>query len=328
MILHRQLGKYDLKTSAVGYGAMVAEGWYGAVDEKTSIDTIRHALDIGVDFIDTADAYGNGHNEELVGRAIKGRRHDAVIATKFGIVFDPAETGTEWKLNFGFSLRINGRPEYVRKCLDNSLRRLGVQTIDLWYLHWPDRSIPIEETVGAMSEAVKAGKVHHLGLSNVTDEETRRAHKIHPIACVQYEYSLWRREVETRLMPTLRELGIGLVPWSPLGNGFLTGTVKELGKDDFRNRDIRLSGENRKANTDRFAPLIALAKELGITPAQLALAWLLHQGPDIVPIPGTRRKERVDENAGAAAVKLSEDVLKRIEEIAPAGAVAGKSLID
>jgi len=327
MILQRSLGKQGLMVGAVGYGAMVLEGWYGAVDEATGVDTIRHALDIGVNFIDTADAYGNGHNEQLVGKAIKGRRKDCIVATKFGIVFEPGIKGTEWPTNFGFSLFINGKPDYVRQCLDHSLRRLGVETIDLWYLHWPDRAMPIEDTVGAMAEGVKAGKVRYLGLSNVTADEAQRGNRVHPIAAVQYEYSLWRRELETALLPAWRELGIGLVPWAPLGSGFLGGKVPELSKDDWRNKNPRYVGDNLKANTDRFAPLLSLAKELGITPAQLALAWLLHQGDDVVPIPGSRKKERVMENAAAAAVKLSPDVLRRIGEIAPAGSAAGQALI-
>jgi aryl-alcohol dehydrogenase-like predicted oxidoreductase len=328
MIPQRQLGQYDLKVSAIGYGAMVAEGVYGAVDEAAAIATMHHALDLGVNFIDTADFYGSGHNEILVGKVLKERRKDCVLATKFGIVFDPNETGTEWPMNFGFTLRMNGKPAYLRKCLDDSLKRLRVDTIDLWYLHWPDFETPIEDTVGAMAEAVQAGKVHHLGLSNPTAELVRRAHKVHPIAAVQYEYSLWRREMETRLVPTLKELGIGLVPWSPLGNGFLTGTVHDLPEDDFRNSNRKFAGANLKTNADRFAPIAAIAKELGITPAQLALAWLLHQGPDVVPIPGTRRKERVSENAAAASVRLSADVLKRIDQLCPVGAFKGEALID
>ena len=328
MISQRPLGKQGLKVSAIGYGAMGLEGWYGAIDESAAVDTIRHALDIGVNFIDTADAYGNGHNEELVGRAIKGRRNDCIVATKFGIVFEPGIAGTEWPTNFGFSLRINGKPDYVRKCLDKSLRRLGVETIDLWYLHWPDLAMPIEETVAAMAEGVKAGKVRYLGLSNVTAGQTRRAHKVHPISAVQYEYSLWSRGPEASLLPALREPGIGLVPWSPLGSGFLSGKVSELSKDDWRNKNPRYVGDNLKANTNRFAPLLSLAKELGITPAQLALAWLLHQGDNVVPIPGSRRKERVSENAAAASVKLSADVLKRIERIAPVDSAVGRTLME
>jgi aryl-alcohol dehydrogenase-like predicted oxidoreductase len=327
MIPQRQLGRQGLTVSAIGYGAMVLEGYYGASEDAAAVETLRHAVGIGVNFIDSADAYGNGHNEELLAKAIKGRRKDCVVATKFGIVFESGEKGTELPTGFGFSLRINGRPAYVRKCLEKNLRRLGVDVIDLWYAHYPDPDVPIEETVGTMAEAVKAGKVRCLGLSNVTAEQVRRAHRIHPITAVQYEYSLWRREVETLLMPVLKELGIGLVPWSPLGSGFLTGTVGSLDRGDFRNNNPKYAGDNLKANADRFAPLMSVAKELGITPAQLALAWLLHQGDYIVPIPGSRKKERVSENAGAAAVKLSREVLQRIDQIAPAGAAAGGTLL-
>lgn len=327
MMRQRVLGKNGPKVSAIGYGAMVLEGYYGAADEAAAVDTIRHALDIGVNFIDTADAYGNGHNETLLGRAIKGRRKDCVVATKFGIVFDSNQKGTDFSTGWGFSLRLNGRPDYVRRSLESSLQRLGINEIDLWYLHFPDPDVPIEETVLAMADAVRAGKVRHLGLSNVTPEQVRRANAVHPIAAVQYEYSLWRREPEQTLLPTLRELGIGLVPWSPLGGGFLTGTIKELGKDDFRQKNPKYFGGNLQVNTDRFAPLMSLAKQLEITPAQLALAWLLHQGDDIVPIPGSRKKERVSENAAAAGVKLSSQSLKEIDELAPAGTASGETLV-
>lgn len=314
MVPERFLGQHGLKVSAIGYGAMVLEGYYGAATNSAGVDTIRHALDVGVNFIDTADAYGNGHNEKLVAKGVNGRRKEWVIATKFGIVFEPDQPGAEWPTGFGFSLRLNGTPAYARHCLDQSLRRLGVETIDLWYLHFPDPATPIEATVAAMADGVAAGKV-------------RRANGVHPIAAVQYEYSLWRREVERELLPTLRELGIGLVPWSPLGSGFLTGTVTQLAKDDFRHANPKFAGENLPANADRFAPLLALARELDITPAQLALAWLLHRGGDIVPIPGSRKPERVSENAAAAAVKLSAEVLQRIEQIAPPGAAAGGTLL-
>jgi len=326
MIPKRILGRNGPHFSAIGYGAMVLEGYYGAADETSAVDTIRHALDIGVNFIDTADFYGEGHNEKLIAQALKGRRDDCVLATKFGIV-GPDEKGTEFPTGWGFSLRLNGTPAYTPRALDNSLRRLGIDTIDLWYLHFPDPSTPIEETVAAMAEGVRAGKVRHLGLSNVTPEQVRRAHAVHPIAAVQYEYSLWRREPEQELMPVLQELEIALVPWSPLGSGFLTGTVNQLGKDDFRNNNPKYAGENLKANTDRFAPLMELAKSLNITPAQLALAWLLHKGDNIVPIPGSRKKERVSENAAAANVHLSADVLKQINDIAPLDAVQGANLV-
>ena len=326
MIPQRTLGKNNLKVSAIGYGAMVLEGYYGAADESAGIDTLRHALDIGVNFIDTADMYGEGHNETLIGRALKGRREDCVLATKFGIV-GANEKGTDFPTGWGFSIKLNGTPEYASRALDSSLRRLGVDTIDLWYLHFPDPATPIEDTVAAMAESVRAGKVRHLGLSNVTPEQVRRAHAVHPVAAVQYEYSLWRRELEQKLLPTLRELGIALVPWSPLGSGFLTGTVNQLSKDDFRQNNPKYSGENFKTNTGRFAPLMDLAKSLGITPAQLALAWLLHQGNDVVPIPGSRKKERVSENAAAANVRLSPTVLKEIDDLTKAGPVGENALV-
>jgi aryl-alcohol dehydrogenase-like predicted oxidoreductase len=328
MIPQRTLGKQGLKVSAIGYGAMGLEGYYGAADEAAGIDTLRYALDLGVNFIDTADFYGSGHNEELLGKAIKGRRHDCIVATKFGIVFESSQKGTEFPTNCGFSLPLNGTAAYARRCLDKSLRRLGIETIDLWYLHWPDLATPIEETVTAMAEGVRAGKVRYLGLSNVTADQLRCAHKIHPIAAVQYEYSLWRREPEKLLFPTLRELGVGFVPWSPLGCGFLTGVIPlQFSKGDFRSNNPRFAGANFKTNTERFAPLLSLAKELGITPAQLALAWLLHQGDNVVPIPGSRKKERVAENAKAASVRLSAEVLKRMDELAPLGAAVGATLI-
>ena len=326
MIPQRALGKNGPKVSAIGYGAMVLEGYYGAADETAAIDTLRHAFDLGVNFIDTADMYGDGHNETLIGRALKGRRDDCFIATKFGIV-GANEKGTDFPTGWGFSLKLNGTPEYAARALENSLRRLAVDTIDLWYIHFPDPSTPIEDSVAAMAKAVRDGKVRHLGLSNVSPDQVRRAHAVHPIAAVQYEYSLWRRGSEEKLLPTLRELGIGMVPWSPLGSGFLTGTVNDLGKDDFRNNNPKYAGENLKANTDRFAPLMELAKSLNITPAQLALAWLLHQGNDIVPIPGSRKKERVSENAAAANVHLSPATLRQIDDMTKSGPVGEKTLV-
>jgi aryl-alcohol dehydrogenase-like predicted oxidoreductase len=327
VIEKRQLGKNGPAVGCLGYGAMVLEGYYGASDDEQAIGTIRRALDVGLDMIDSADAYGNGHNETLVGRAIAGRRKHAFVATKFGIVFGGNEVGTDLRTNWGFSLKINGKPSYVRQALASSLKRLAVDTIDLWYMHYADPATPIEETVGAMAEAVHAGKVRYLGLSNVTAEQVRRAHKIHPITAVQYEYSLWRREAESDLLPTLRELGIALVGWSPLGSGFLTDTVKSLDKNDFRQHNPRYAGENLATNRDRFAPFMAVAHELGITPAQLALAWLLHQGQDIVPIPGTRRAERVEENAKAAAIRLKPETLDRINELARPGLAEGATLV-
>lgn len=327
MIDRRRLGSNGPAVGCLGYGAMVLEGYYGASDDKQAIVTIRRALDVGLDMIDSADAYGNGHNETLVGRAVAGRRGQAFVATKFGIVFDANEAGTDFPTNWGFSLKVNGKPEYVRKALASSLTRLAVDTIDLWYAHYPDPATPIEETVGAMADAVHAGKVRYLGLSNVTAEQVRRAHKVHPISAVQYEYSLWRRDAEADLLPTLRELGIALVGWSPLGSGFLTGTVSNLDKNDFRQNNPRYAEKNLASNRDRFAPLMAMASGLGITPAQLALAWLLHQGEDVIPIPGTRRAERIDENAKAAGVQLNPEVLQRIDELAHPGLAQGATLV-
>jgi len=326
MIGKRQLGKDGPLVGALGYGAMVLEGYYGASDDDEAIRTIHRALDAGVTMIDSADAYGNGRNEGLVGRAVRGRRN-AFVASKFGIVFEPTETGTDLPTGWGFSLKINGRPDYAKRTLDASLSRLGVDALDLWYLHYPDPATPIEDTVGAMASAVRAGKVRHIGLSNVTAEQVRRAHAVHPIAAVQYEYSLWRREAETQLLPTLRELGIALVAWSPLGAGFLTGTVNSLGANDFRQYNPRFAGQNLATNADRYAPLLQLAGELSITPAQLALAWLMHQGKDVIPIPGTRRAEHIDENARAASIQLDEKQLRQIDALAQLGLAEGRTLV-
>ncbi len=327
MIDRRQLGMNGPAVGCLGYGAMVLEGYYGAADDRQSIATIRHALDLGLNMIDTADAYGNGHNETLLAQAIAGRRQDAFVATKFGIVFDDAAKGSDLPTGWGFSLKINGRPSYVRKALAASLKRLAVDTIDLWYAHYPDPATPIEETVGAMAEAVRAGQVRYIGLSNVTAAQIRRAHAVHPITAVQFEYSLWRREAETELLPTLRELGIALVGWAPLGSGFLTGSVGSLDKNDFRQNNPRYAGENLAANREHFSPLMSMAMELGVSPAQLSLAWLLHQGRDIFPIPGTRRPERIEENAKASEIRLAPEVLGRIDEIARPGLARGATLV-
>jgi aryl-alcohol dehydrogenase-like predicted oxidoreductase len=327
MVQQRKLGDNGPSVSAVGYGAMVLEGVYGSIDEEDAVELVRHAVDVGCTFIDTADAYGNGHNEQLIGRALVDRSSQAFLATKFGIVFEPDQSGTEVPTGWGFSLTINGKPDYVQRSVENSLKRLALPHIDLWYLHFPDPTIPIEETVGAMAETVQQGKVRFLGLSNVTAEQVRRAHQVHPIAAVQYEYSLWRREVEAELLPTLRELGIALVPWSPLGGGFLTGTIDTLAADDFRNNNPRFQGENLAGNKQRFAPLMSIAEELGLTGAQLSLAWLLHQGDDIIPIPGTRRPERVVENINAANVILNPEIVEKISKIAAPGLALGQPLL-
>jgi aryl-alcohol dehydrogenase-like predicted oxidoreductase len=326
MIPKRSLGRNGPAVGAVGYGAMVLEGYYGASDDERAVATIHKALDVGVTMIDSADAYGNGHNESLVGRAVRSRK-DAFVATKFGIVFDEGETGTPLPTGWGFTLTLNGTRAYARRALDRSLARLGVPAIDLWYLHYPDPSVPIEETVAAMAEGVAAGKVRHLGLSNVTADQVRRAHAVHPIAAVQFEYSLWRREAELLLLPALRELGIALVAWSPLGAGFLTGTVRGIEKDDFRSNNPRFAGVKLAENRDRFAPILSIAGELDVTPAQLALAWLLHRGPDVIPIPGTRRAERVEENAAAAGILLDASLVDRIDDLARPGLADGATLI-
>lgn len=322
------LGKSGPVIGCIGYGAAGLEGYYGASDDSQGIDTIRYALSDGQTMIDTSDFYGHSHNETLVGRAIKDIRNQAFVATKFGIVHDDNESGRNLATGWGMSLKINGTPAYAGKALERSLKRLEVDEIDLWYAHYPDPGTPIEETVDAMARAVKSGKVRYLGLSNVTTEEVRRAHKIHPIAAVQYEYSLWRSEAEYDLLPVLRELGIALVAWSPLGSGFLTGTIRSDNMDrSTRQSNPRFAGNNLKTNEDRFAPFMAIAAELGVTPAQLSLAWLLHKGPDIFPIPGTRRMGRVKENRQAASIVLDEPTLRRIEELARPGLAEGAVLI-
>ncbi len=310
----------------IGYGAMVLEGYYGGIEDAQGVEVLRHAIERGA-MIDSADAYGGGHNEELVAKAVQGRREKAFIATKFGIVFDEGETGNAIETGWGFSLNINGSTEYARKSLDASLRRLGCDYVDLYYLHYPDPKVDIEESVGAMAHEVEAGKVRHIGLSNVTAEQVRRAHAVHPVRAVQYEYSLWRREAERELLPTLRELGVALVAWSPLGAGFLAGASDAPPEGDFRNNNPRFTGDNLQANRDRFAPLREIAESLDITPAQLALAWLLHQGDDIYAIPGSRKIERIAENAKAENIKLPEDVLKKIDALAPVGITKGATLV-
>ena len=326
MIPTRKLGKDGPPVGAIGFGAMALAGYYGPADDQAAVRVLQHAVEVGANMIDTADAYANGQNESLVGRALCGRP-EAFVATKVGIVFESGHTGTALPTGWGFSLTINGRPDYVTAAIDRSLNRLGMSAIDLLYLHYPDPAVSIEETVGAMADAVRRGQARHLGLSNVTAAQVRAAHQTHPIAAVQYEYSLWRREVETDLLPVLRELGIALVPWSPLGGGFLTGTVTSLAAGDIRHANPRFAGAALKTNAERFAPLMALARELSITPAQLALAWLLHQGADIIPIPGSRKLERVDENAAAASVTLPAAILSRIEELCPRGLAVGGTLM-
>lgn len=316
-----------LEAGAVGYGAMVLIGLYGEVDEDRGLAVLRHALDRGVTLVDTADAYGvDGSNERLVGRAISDRRDEVVVATKWGIA-PPRPPAHRVEASYANEIWIDARPERAREAAEASLRRLGVEAIDLWYLHFPDPGVPIEETVGAMAELVAEGKVRRLGLSNATGTELRRAQAVHSIAAVQAEYSLWTRTAERELLPMARELGVGFVAWGPLGNGFLAGSADRLGEGDFRHNAPRFQDGNLRRNIDRFLPFRALADELAITPAQLALAWLLHQGDDIVPIPGSRSADHVDSNIESVDVRLSSEVLERIEELAPADLAAGAALI-
>jgi aryl-alcohol dehydrogenase-like predicted oxidoreductase len=313
----RALGRQGLKVSALGLGCMGMSEFYGAGDEAESIATIHRALDLGLDFLDTADVYGPHLNEELVGRAIKGKRDRVVLATKFGIVRDPAN-----KMLRG----INGKPDYVRAACDASLKRLGVDTIDLYYQHRVDPQTPIEDTVGAMAELVRAGKVRYLGLSEAGSATLRRAMAVHPISALQSEYSLWTRDPEDGVLATCRELGIGFVPYSPLGRGFLTGEIRrfeDLAEDDYRRFSPRFQGENFQKNLDLVARVQALAEAKGCSAAQLALAWVLAQGRDVAPIPGTKRRKYLEENLGALEVRLSADDLRHIDEVAPAGAAAG-----
>ena len=310
----RQLG--GLTVSAIGLGCMGMSGVYGSADEQEAIATIHKAIDLGVTFLDTADAYGQGHNETLVGKAIRDRRDRVTIATKFGL----GNIGVE-----GRAMPVDGRPEYVRTACEDSLRRLGVEVIDLYYQHRVDLNTPIEETVGAMAELVREGKVRFLGLSEASAKTLHRASAVHPITALQSEYSLWSRDVEEEILPTCWELGIGFVPWSPLGRGFLTGqirTFEDLATDDWRRNSPRFQGENFQRNLDLVAQVEQIAAEKNCTPAQLALAWL-QQDERIVPIPGTKRISYLLENVGALEVKLSLDDIARIDAVMPRGAAAG-----
>jgi aryl-alcohol dehydrogenase-like predicted oxidoreductase len=316
----RRLGTEGLEVSEQGLGCMGMSAWYGPTDEQESIATIHRALELGITFLDTADVYGQGHNEELVGRAIAGRRDDVVIATKFG---------NRW---FDDGRRtIDGTPEYVHQAIDASLRRLNVDYVDLYYQHRVDADTPIEETVGAMAELVAAGKVKHIGLSEAGPQTIRRANAVHPITALQSEWSLWTRDPEDEALPTVRELGIGFVAYSPLGRGFLAGrfsSPEELADDDFRRNHPRMTGENFEHNRELADRVRELADEKDCTPAQLALAWVLSRGEDVVPIPGTKRREYLEQNAAAADVELAEDDLRELDEAFPPGAAAGDRYAD
>lgn len=313
----RIIGKSTLEVGAIGLGCMGMSEFYGGSDEQESIHTIHKALDLGITLLDTADMYGVGKNEILVGKAIAGRRSEAIVATKFGNV----------RNENGDFLGVSGRPEYVKSACEASLKRLGVNEIDLYYQHRVDPNVPIEETIGAMAELVQEGKVRYIGMSEAAASTIRRAHAIHPITAVQTEYSLWSRDVEDEILPTCRELGIGFVPYSPLGRGFLTGQIQkfdDFAEDDFRRFLPRFQGENFTKNLVLVDYIQELAEQKGCKPSQLALAWLLAQGEDIIPIPGTKRVSYLEENSGAVDVQLTTEDLQRINEIAPKGIAIGE----
>jgi aryl-alcohol dehydrogenase-like predicted oxidoreductase len=318
----------ELAVPAIGFGAMVlSPGMYGDIDDDRALTALRHAMDAGATFVDTSDAYGEGHNESLVGRAIAGRRDEAVVATKFGLSIPDGAEPHAFPVAYAFGeLAVNAEPRYVRGYAEASLRRLDIDTIDLYYLHFPDPQVPVEDTAGAVAELIDDGLVGHFGVSNVTADELRRAHATHPVTAVQVEWSMWK-PISPELLAAADDLGAGIVAWSPLGGGFLTGTVTNLANADFRRNAPRFQGDNLAVNNERYAAVRRLAEDLAITPGQLALAWLLHQHPAVVPIPGSRTPAHIDENIDAAGINLHPDTLRQVDRVLSGTVPAGSALL-